>query len=208
MAAGYSAKVHELGWRLLHLVSGYAPEKQDLSLDKQTREAINELDRWDEQGFRRIHAALSHLHPAQDEHVFKDLKPSEGMESVLGVSLLLDRLDELENGKAREATREADHAALATLAERGITPDERKRLRELVKKAQAVNPVVPISEAGRKQYEENLVALRGWYDDWSETARAVITRRDHLISLGLAKRKKKEKAPNPLPATPSVPVKG
>ncbi len=36
-------------------------------------------------------------------------------------------------------------------------------------------------------------SLRAWYEDWSETARAVITRRDHLIRLGLAKRKKAAK---------------
>ena len=32
-------------------------------------------------------------------------------------------------------------------------------------------------------------ALYGWYREWSETARSVITRRDYLIRMGLSKRK-------------------
>jgi hypothetical protein len=44
-----------------------------------------------------------------------------------------------------------------------------------------------------------LQALRAWYDDWSETARTVLTRRDHLIRVGLAHRK-----PRATPAPPPV----
>ncbi len=40
---------------------------------------------------------------------------------------------------------------------------------------------------------DDLRALRAWYDDWAETARTVMTRRDYLIRLGLAKRKKSAK---------------
>lgn len=41
--------------------------------------------------------------------------------------------------------------------------------------------------------EQGLLALRAWYLDWSDTARAVISRRDYLIRLGLAQRKKAAK---------------
>ncbi|WP_437723204.1 hypothetical protein [Sorangium sp. So ce861] len=34
-----------------------------------------------------------------------------------------------------------------------------------------------------------LVKLRGWFDEWSTTARAVIKKRGYLIRLGLANRK-------------------
>ena len=41
-----------------------------------------------------------------------------------------------------------------------------------------------------EEREEALRELRAWYKDWSETARAVIGRRDHLILMGLAHRKR------------------
>jgi hypothetical protein len=35
----------------------------------------------------------------------------------------------------------------------------------------------------------NLRELRAWHQDWAETARSVITRRDYRIRLGLAQRR-------------------
>jgi hypothetical protein len=40
-----------------------------------------------------------------------------------------------------------------------------------------------------EQRTQALEALRAWYHDWSETARAVIRRRDYLVMLGLVKRR-------------------
>ena len=58
---------------------------------------------------------------------------------------------------------------------------------------------------------EALRALRAWYIDWAETARVVLTRRDHLIRVGLATRKRSqppmpisvaEASPQAMPALP------
>lgn len=43
--------------------------------------------------------------------------------------------------------------------------------------------------ARARQHQEALVALRHWFEEWSEIARVALTRRNHLISVGLAKRK-------------------
>jgi hypothetical protein len=112
-----------------------------------------------------------------------------------GYTLFLDRLDALENGEDRVPTRDADHAALAKLAARGIDSDERTRLRELLAVAQgspttdeappSIKPD-PKAEADRRQARLDLYAF---FNEWSEIARADIKRRDHLIQLGLAKRK-------------------
>jgi hypothetical protein len=109
---------------------------------------------------------------------------------------MLDRLDALEKGPERKSTRKADHAALATLAQRGITSDERARLRGLIETASHVMDPPDDGEesAANAARNEALRKLRAWYDEWSETARAVIKRRDQLIRLGLAKRIKR-KAP-------------
>jgi hypothetical protein len=111
------------------------------------------------------------------------------MASVVSVSTFLDRLDALESGADRKASRKKDHAALAMLAERGLTTAVRKHMRDLVALVrEGAAPATPDTGTA-KQQRDDLVALRAWYLDWAETARTAITRRDHLIRLGLAKRK-------------------
>jgi hypothetical protein len=188
-AHGYTSEEHQLGWKLLHAVSGYSAAFPPVNEEAQVRGAVAELGLWSEPGFRRVHAALGRLHPQQDAFVFNGLTAATGASAVLAVATFLDRLDHLEGGVAREATREADHAALATLAARGITTEERTRLGSLVKIAQRFD-AAPDNSPCDERISPDLLALRAWYLDWSQTARAVIKRRDHLIRLGLARRKR------------------
>lgn len=188
-AHGYTTAEHQLGWKLLHAVSGYDATFPPVNEDAKVRGAVAELGIWNEPGFRRVHAALGRLHPEQDTFVFKGLTVATGAGAVLAVAAFLDRLDQLEGCVEREATRETDHAALATLAARGITPEERLRLRSLVRIAQSF-AAARDSSPRDERVTSDLVALRAWYLDWSQTARAVIKRRDHLIRLGLARRKR------------------
>jgi hypothetical protein len=199
-SAGYTPADHTEGWNLLHKVSGYMPDEGSSEEDPRVQNAIAELDAWDERGFRRAHAALARLHPDQDRFVFNGLTPAQGPEAVLRVALFLDRLDALEQGTSRKGTRDADRAALATLAARGFGPEERARLREVVNVAHA-SPVPSEAAVNAAKMAvargQALVDLRRWFDDWSETARAVVTRRDHQIRLGIAHRKKKPAKPVP-----------
>jgi hypothetical protein len=191
--AGYTDADHAQGWNLLHKVGGYVPVAATTAVNDEARQAIVELDAWDEQGFRRAHAAMAHLHPEQDAFVFANLVAAQGSAAVLSVGTFLDRLDVLESGVGREKTKDADRAALETLAKRGIGKAERTKLRGLVTKAQTSKemPQPPTSDVDPRTAD--MVALRGWYEDWSETARAVVKRRDHLIKLGLARRKTSKK---------------
>ncbi|HEU4533985.1 MAG TPA: hypothetical protein VFS00_07705 [Polyangiaceae bacterium] len=203
-AHGYSPEVHEQGWRLLDKVSrlrGKAP----VSNDAIVRNAVSELDSWDERGFRIGRAALEHLHPEQAAFVFEDLEPAAGPEAVLSVATFLGRLDALEGAPEREGTREADHAALATLERRGITRAERARLRGLVTVARTAVPTTGAGDAERReQRRADLIALRAWFEDWSEMARALIRRRDLLVVLGLAKRKRPAKKGGAEPPPPDA----
>jgi hypothetical protein len=52
--------------------------------------------------------------------LLQGLQPATGAEALLGIRALLDRLDQLEKGPSRKATRKQDSEALALLAERGI----------------------------------------------------------------------------------------
>ena len=214
-SGGYTEADQQEGWSLLLTASGFTPAPVPAGAsadDVRARSAIAELDAWDEPGFRRIHAALGHLHPAQDEFVFAGLGPSQGPGAVVGISLLLDRLDALESSPDRTSTRKEDHAALATLAKRGIDAGVRKHLRALIQDAQraALPATVPASPPPDEQAREQaLQQLYVWYKDWSETAHALIHRRDYLIMLGLAQRhsqQQPEPAPVPAPAPVANPV--
>jgi hypothetical protein len=205
--AGYNDLEQAEGWRLVHAASGYSEPESTTNdaADTAVRQAIADLDNWDESGFRRAHAALERLHPEQDAFVFNGLEASRGPTAVLGVAKFLDRLDTLEKGS------EAERAAIATLTQRGITPVVRQQLRELITVAQTANPVQPRPVNPTTEAEQqSLEALFAWYKDWSETARAVIRRRDQLILLGLAKRKSHkdddDSADDHASATPSNPT--
>lgn len=191
---GYTAKVHARGWRLLEATSGFFEDgvTDGEADDSAVRDAIIEIDAWDEPGFRVINASLRARHPAQHAFLTQGLRASTGAESVTTVTTLLDRLDDLESSPEREATRQDDHAALATLSERGIGKEERERLRSLVKRAQdfAEHFDSPAEQARReKRMHDALIELRLWFEEWSEIARVTLKRRDELIRLGLASRR-------------------
>ncbi|MBK9260956.1 MAG: hypothetical protein IPM54_14230 [Polyangiaceae bacterium] len=190
-ARGYTQEDHAEGWERLHRVAGYG-EGKTISMDNDAQKAIAAIDAWDEPTFRVCRAALERLHPDQAAFVFKDLEAATGASSVISVSTFLERLDALENSPERKSSRKADHAALATLSKRGITKEEREKMRKLVETAKGFGPEVTPDPTAEARHAD-LAALRAWYDDWSETARTVIKRRDHLIRLGLAKRKKAAK---------------
>ena len=199
---GYSAAEHTTGWTLLHLVSGFnAPFPAD-STEAAVRDAVTTIDAWDEPTFRTTKAALIRKHPDQAKFVFDKLEPGSGLEAVLATETFLDRLDALEASPDRAATRDADHAALATMAERGISPEVRAEMRTLIGTAKTGSlPLEPIEDPAAK----DVVALHAWYNDWSETARTYIKRRDYLIRLGLSKRKRSKKSQPVEPVAPPAP---
>ena len=185
---GYSEQEHQYAWARLTRLAVVTPTPSTTTLDRPVRDAVVELDNWDEPNFACIKATLTRLHPEQAKFVFNDLEPKQGREAVLSVSTLLDRLDALESSPDRQGTRAADLAALETLATRGYTKAERDRLRALVNLAQRVVLTPPPSTDEREQI---LRDLHAWLTDWATAARTVITRRDYLIRLGLAKRRKR-----------------
>ena len=187
-AHGYSQEEQERGWALLHDACGIGAVSTHVVTRPPALEAGAEIDRWATTGFRRVSAALGRLHPAQKEFVFRGVTARKSARTVLDLSVLLGRLDQL------EASREkADRAAIATLSARGITRNERARLKGLVKRL-VIAPSLPAppaaTEAEVKAQKQSLLALRDWYVDWAETARAIVSRRDHRIALGIARRRK------------------
>lgn len=204
---GYTAEQHAEGWRLTLAAIG-APSATAVSAPATTpaHQATSTLDAWDESGFARIDAALETSFPEQHAFVFAGgLAASVGAAAVVGVRTLLQRLDALAQGKDRpKSSHKKDEAAIARLAERGIDEAERERLAGLVKQAMTLEPAAaPVDDT---KHQAALHAVYLWHREWSKTARAVISKRAYLISLGLAKRKTSKKEKKAAPAV--VPVGG
>ena len=135
---------------------------------------------WVRAHFPRLIAAVDRLHPAE-RWLFAGIDSPGGAEAPLALATLLERLDALAERRAA--------AVLETFTRRGVGTVERGRLRALVEIAMAApEPGEPeLADAWR---EVELVALHRWYADWCTTARACIARKDWLIALGLAGRRR------------------
>ncbi len=186
---GYSATVHNQFWGYLHAVAQFRGGLADPT--DAVRAAIEEIDSSDDDIYRLSRAATRDDFPEQHAFLFDGFEPASGAGCVLSMRTFLDRVDVLESGKERKATRKADEAALAKMAERGLTPTERERLRGLLTIAQSsldtmeltVTPPTPDAH----------LRLKAMLDEWTEVARVVITRRGDLIRLGILRRRKPSK---------------
>lgn len=158
------------------------------------REAVAELDAWDEPNFARYQAALRRHHRAAGEHVFRGLTAATGAAAVQSVATFLTRVDQVTSG-AVEGISAADGKKIAAfLSGRGLNDGERKRLAKLVHLALGPGEMLPEADPSSTEARRaKLVALREWYNDWVSVARAEVKRRDHLLLLGLAQRKAKKK---------------
>ncbi|MBI4954439.1 MAG: hypothetical protein HY908_20610 [Myxococcales bacterium] len=200
---GFDEAEHAYAWSRLQKL-GQMPRGQVL-LDKTVREAVLELDTWDNPNFESILRCLERGFPAQAAFLFENLEATEGAGAVLAVETLLDRLDVLESGVGRTDTHEADVAALALLAKRGYPKAELTRLRALVKATKATDAPPPVvSDEERVQI---LLELYKWLGDWGSQARSAKLGRATLIRLGLAKRRGKDETdvvtdPAVTPVTP------
>jgi hypothetical protein len=210
VAEGVSQTEQDVAWRLLHNICNYQQGATGTLIDHRIRNAIVELDAWDEPNLARIAATVARLHPDQYDAMMRNLEATTGVAAVLVIERALDRLDEFE-----KSTDEKLRAVVQTLAARGYDAKERQRLRDLVTVAKSA-PALPAVSADPDEVRlQDLLALYRWYRDWSETARAVITRRDYLIRLGLATRRQPpvegddpQPQPAPLPAPLPAPSPG
>ncbi|MEO5728612.1 MAG: hypothetical protein ABI134_19385, partial [Byssovorax sp.] len=154
--------------------------------------AVAELDEWDEPHFARFSATLRRHFPGAAEYVFSGLTASTGPAAVAGVATLLQRVNALESGsdKDRAATKKDDKKAVELLATRRFDKAERARLETLVDVA--LGPTAPLDATPEDKGAARraaLVALRGWFEEWSTAAKSVVKKKSHLIRLGFASRK-------------------
>jgi hypothetical protein len=175
---GYGRADHEEGWGLLGAVCRFGDSAFDPFADAPAREATREIEHWVATHFPRLHAALDR--EIGDTRVFDTIESPAAPGAVLALATLLARL-------------RADANAARVLARRGLDRAERRRLAELVRAAQSA-PAAGEPTPVRDAREPELTALYRWYTDWAATARAVIARKDFLVTLGLAERERRATA--------------
>lgn len=186
---GYTAAEHAEGWRLVHAAANFVPASQEAPVDPRIAQAARELDALDEGLVTRVRSALTRKFPTLVDAALKNVQPVDGPEASQTVANLLSNLDALE--KTSEGK-----PAIKLLAERGIDATERTRLSKLVATAQSLTTQVPDEDDGKRRAA--LSNLKAWFDDWAETARTNIKRRDLLIRMGLAQpRESKKQEPAP-----------
>jgi hypothetical protein len=177
---------------------------RDTEQERAQQAAVTELDAWDEPNYARYGAALKRNFPAAYGYVFKDLKASTGPRAVQGVATFLQRVTALKDGSdpQRAGSERKDREAVLLLESRGLTTEERVRLKALVDVATRPTaapspPQSALDEARMRKLDE----LRAWYDEWSATATAVVKKRDYLVRLGLLPRpRRRSKEAEPIPS--------
>lgn len=175
---GYTQKLHQEGWALVNAAS--RKDIDESATDRRVDDALQLLDDWDESGIAITRAALTQF-PEIRDRVLQGLQPIAGPGAALNVEAILSRLED-EKDSAR------GKAALKRLAESGIDAAAREELGRLVAIAKG-SKSFESAIATEEEDDRALLALRDWYYEWSEIARQVVKRREHLIRLGLAERR-------------------
>lgn len=181
---GYGAREHEEGWELLRKSFPFIEPVDRSRAGAQA--ATLEVQRWHDTTLRIARASLKRRFPAYAGLLGAEA-PSLAQDA--DVAAILDRLDQLE----RQASAKP---VLDLLATRGITKEVRRQIREVVRTAQGLELGRPVSgafgkqEQSRKAARAELLALHGYFAEWSEIARTDIKRGDLLVRLGLASRKR------------------
>jgi hypothetical protein len=129
------------------------------------------------------------------------------------VAAFVERATTLDHAPSA-ATRKDDRAALAAMAETGVTKAVLRELERTAKVALSTehSTVVPDAMVHLVEPEderlENLRRIHAWYSVWSDIARRVITNKRHLVLLGVRHPRRKAKVivtPQVVPVTSIAP---
>jgi hypothetical protein len=201
---GWSDQRQEEAWSLLSELKA-ASVIAPVAVPDPVAQAIAACEAWQATGLVRARAMLQLSHPEQAAFMFHDFVAGKGMEAVLNVETYLERRQALAGGEGRKASRKVDQEALLVIDATGADKEMLKQLHGMVTTVQTVAapPAAHVLEADTKRIEV-LRMIYAWITAWSDMARTVITRRDQLIRLGIAKRRT-HKAKGVVGVTPPAP---
>ncbi|MEO0323293.1 MAG: hypothetical protein AAF447_10080 [Myxococcota bacterium] len=181
---GFTAPDLDEGWALLRALA-------EVRLDRVPRDyslpaALAELDEWENVWFPIARATLERHHPEAASFVFRNLHQTTGRQVILGVGRFIARVRAL---PAEATLGREGQAARDRLATRGLTDAHLDATEALVDGLTEFCPPngSPADESAAEQsVAEHSAedALWTWYLEWSAIARARITDRRLLRSMG------------------------
>jgi hypothetical protein len=171
-----SADIEE-GWQLLRGMASY-PFEQTKRTAVVTVDYVAAVDAWENHWFPIIQASLARSFPDVKEHMFLGLRQTSGPGVLLGVALLVQRVEALRGPRSTPREREA----FALLQRRGLGDAELSEVRVLLEAAKQAPPEAP--PPARTDPHAGEDAAWAWYLEWSAIARRAITDRRMLRELG------------------------
>jgi hypothetical protein len=194
---GWSKERCEEGRSFLRELTAYPPDESmvDAAQDDAFPIAARACGELQAGAILRARGMLKVACPAQYAFLFHDFAPSRGLAAIADMATLLRRIEVLREGTGREAFREDDRVALGLMAEMGLGE------KELAAIARTIDSEVPVGDGGgttnppttpadrQAARVQLLSAIHDFLAKWQLVARSVITRRDHLIRLGIAVRR-------------------
>ncbi len=142
------------------------------------------IDQWENHWFPIVEVVLRTNYPAVHDVVFRNLTQTEGVDVVVSVRTLLDRIDEVCKPESDGGLpKGADARAL--LNKRGFTAEVEQKGRESPAKVgtvpEAADVLAPVEPEKVSAAEDR---MWNWYLEWSGIARTVIHDRRSLRELG------------------------
>jgi hypothetical protein len=181
---GFTQEQLDEGWRLFNTAAGarltFRDESRHATGSSSGRELLLALDAWENTWLPVIRASLERHMPALAVKVLEGIRPTSGIEVVVSVGTLLERLDAAGSGPDGEK-------ALALLDSRGLTQAVRDQARCWIQKLQTIGTLdLPVIDQTTVEERDRAFAeVWTWYREWSQIARTVITRGVLLVRLGL-----------------------
>lgn len=147
--------------------------------------AIGDIEGWQREHFVILDATLRRHYPKVHAVVCDRVSKADGIDGVVAMKILLDRLDAVVHPPAEGGMADAP-AALALLAKRGTGPEALEALRAMVHRATSLadadDEIDPDAVAASEE------AMWEWYLEWSLQARVAIKDQRMLAALGFRRR--------------------
>ena len=163
-----------------------AKTRMDAEPDEVDPRLVHLLDQWENRWYPIIEAVLRFNFPDVYERVFRNLRQTEGLEVIVMVGTLMDRLDTI-GLPADEGGLAEGPDALALLDKRGVKADvlgEARGLLEQIGSLEEDDPEVRDEALDAEAQAAAEARLWDWYLEWSAIARSAIRDRRLLRTLG------------------------
>ena len=163
-----------------------AKTRMDAEPEEVDPRLVHLLDQWENRWYPVIEAVLRFNFPDVYERVFRNLRQTEGLEVIVTVGTLMDRLDTI-GLPADEGGLAEGPDALALLDKRGVKEDvlgEARGLLDQIGSLEEDDPEVRDEALDEEAQAAAEARLWAWYLEWSAIARSAIRDRRLLRSLG------------------------